>query len=125
MTAARQHSSRRVHDRGVNICVQGPHNETPAEIEACRRLGADIVCTAIYPEVVYYRELEMCYAGLSWVSDIAGMQDEKTWHMASPDEVAPIVRAALASLPTSADCRCRHTWDGDEGKLPAWYLAMR
>ena len=61
--AARRNSPRRVIDQGVNICVQGPHNETLAEIEAYRRWGADVVCTTIYPEVVYFRELETCFAG--------------------------------------------------------------
>ncbi len=35
--AARRNSQRRVLDQAVNICVQGPHNETSAEIEAYRR----------------------------------------------------------------------------------------
>ena len=37
--------------------------------------GADVVCAAIYSEVVYFRELETCYAGLSRMSDIAGVED--------------------------------------------------
>ena len=99
VNAARQHSQRNVHEQGVNICVQGPHLETPAEIEAYRRLGADVICTTIYPEVVYYRELETCFAGLCWMSDNSGIQDAKDWLSVAPDEIIPMLRSAIASIP--------------------------
>lgn len=123
--ASRENSSRRVIDEAVNICVQGPHDETPAEIEAYRRLGANIICTTVYPEVVYYRELEMCFAGLSWVCDMAGEAGERDWVMISPEELAPIMRAAIAAVPTSAACSCQSTWVGQEDKLPSWYRDIR
>ena len=124
-TGARRQAQRRVLDRAVNICVQGPHNETPAEIEAYRRWGADIVCTTVYPEVVYFRELETCFAGLSWVSDVAGIADEKDWVMMTAEELTPIIRDAIAGIPEQAGCPCQRTWVGNEDKLPSWYLAIR
>ena len=123
--ASRQNSDRRVIDQAVNICVQGPHDETPAEIEAYRRLGADIICTTVYPEVVYYRELEMCFAGICWVCDMAGEAGERDWVMISPEELTPIIRAAVAAIPENAACTCQSTWEGNEEKLPAWYREMR
>ena len=124
-TAARRTSQRRVIDRAVNICVQGPHNETPAEIEAYRRWGADIVCTTIYPEVVYFRELEICFAGLCWISDAAGVSHQKDWVNITPEELTPIIRDAIASIPAQANCECQRTWMGSEDRLPPWYLARR
>ena len=123
--AARRNSQRRVIDRAVNICVQGPHNETPAEIEAYRRWGADIVCTTIYPEVVYFRELETCFAGLCWISDAAGVSDQKDWINITPEELTPIVRDAIGSIPAQANCECQRTWMGSEDRLPHWYRTMR
>jgi 5'-methylthioadenosine phosphorylase len=123
--SARRNSDYTVREQAVNICVQGPHNETPAEIEAFRRWGADIICTTVYPEVVYFRELEMCFAGLCWVCDVAGVTDEKDWVMITADELIPIVRDAIKSMPDNADCRCQRTWDGNEGVLPRWYRDMR
>ena len=123
--AARRNSPRRVIDQGVNICVQGPHNETLAEIEAYRRWGADVVCTTIYPEVVYFRELETCFAGLCWISDTAGVSDQKDWVSLTPEELTPIVRDAVGSIPEQANCQCQNTWAGSEDRLPSWYLAMR
>ena len=123
--AARRNSQRRVIDRAVNICVQGPHNETPAEIEAYRRWGADIVCTTIYPEVVYFRELETCFAGLCWISDAAGVSDQKDWVNITPEELTPIIRDAIGSIPEQANCECQRTWVGSEDRLPSWYRTMR
>ena len=123
--AARRNGQRRVIDRAVNICVQGPHNETPAEIEAYRRWGADIVCTTIYPEVVYFRELEICFAGLCWISDAAGVSAQKDWVRITPEELTPIIRDAIASIPGPANCDCQRTWAGSEIQLPQWYLDSR
>ena len=123
--SARSETDRRVHDGAVNICVQGPHNETPAEIDAYRIWGADIISTTIYPEVVYFRELETCYAGLAWLSDVAGVEDETDWVMITPEAVAPIVRRAINELPADLDCHCQTTWAGAEDNLPPWYRAIR
>ncbi len=116
---------RPVHSQAVNICVQGPHNETPAEIEAFRRWGADLVSTTIYPEVVYFRELEICFAGLCWVSDVAGVEDSKDWKMITLEELKEIVSKAVGSISEDGSCRCTGTWDGTEDILPEWYLKMR
>ena len=105
--SARAETDRTVHDGAINICVQGPYNETPAEIELHRRWGADIVCTTIYPEVVYFRELEMCFAGLSWLSDVAGVEDERDWVMITAEELAPIMSRAIGNLDAPTDCRCQ------------------
>ncbi len=122
--AARTESDRTVRDGAINICVQGPYNETPAEIELYRRWGADIVCTTIYPEVVYFRELEMCFAGLSWLSDAAGVEEERDWVMITLEDLAPIMRRAIGDLDTPTDCRCQQTW-ADDDSLPDWYRAIR
>lgn len=123
--AARAESGRTVRDGGINICVQGPYNETPAEIELYRRWGADIVCTTIYPEVVYFRELEMCFAGLSWLSDVAGEEDERDWVMITAEELAPIMRRAIGDLGDPSDCLCQQTWAANDDSLPDWYRAIR
>ena len=125
LVSAAEDGHRPVHSQAVNICVQGPHNETPAEIEAFRRWGADIVCTTGYPEVVYFRELEICFAGLCWVCDIAGVEDAKDWKMITLEELKQIVSRAVGSIPENGTCRCAQTWNGMEDKLPEWYMKMR
>jgi 5'-methylthioadenosine phosphorylase len=70
-----QSSNLRVWDKAVLICTEGPRFETPAEIEVFRRLGCDIVGMTGLPEAVLARELEVCYATVCFVSNLAaGMQ---------------------------------------------------
>ena len=65
----------RVWSEGVLVCTEGPRFETPAEIEFFRRLGCDMVGMTGFPEVVLARELQMCYASICYVSNMAaGMQ---------------------------------------------------
>jgi 5'-methylthioadenosine phosphorylase len=65
-----------VFDKAVLACTEGPRFETPGEIEAFRRLGCDIVGMTGFPEVVLARELEMCYASVCFVSNMAaGIQN--------------------------------------------------
>lgn len=66
-------------DSAVFVCTEGPRYETPAEIEMLRRCGCDIVGMTGYPEVALARELEMCYAAVCYVSNMAaGMQKRLT-----------------------------------------------
>ncbi|MEM2971375.1 MAG: S-methyl-5'-thioadenosine phosphorylase [Candidatus Bathyarchaeia archaeon] len=70
---------RRVWDRAVMVCTEGPRFETSAEIEMFRRLGCDVVGMTGVPEAVLARELEICYAALCFVSNMAaGMQERLT-----------------------------------------------
>ena len=55
----------------------------------------------------------------------AGKAGERDWVMISPEELTPIMRAAVAAVPDSASCSCQATWVGNEEKLPAWYREMR
>jgi 5'-methylthioadenosine phosphorylase len=72
--SARKHDLR-VWRGGVLVCTEGPRFETPAEIGLFRSLGCDIVGMTGFPEVVLARELQMCYASICYVSNMAaGMQ---------------------------------------------------
>ena len=64
-------SSGKVIDGGVYVCTEGPRFETPAEIRMFRMLGGTVVGMTGLPEAVLARELEMCYASISTVSNYA------------------------------------------------------
>lgn len=62
--------------KAVMACTEGPRLETPAEIEMFRHLGCDIVGMTGFPETVLARELEICYAPICYVSNMAaGIQE--------------------------------------------------
>lgn len=58
-------------DGGIYVCTEGPRFETPAEIQAYRRLGGELVGMTSCPEVVLARECEICYATVAMVTNFA------------------------------------------------------
>lgn len=64
--------------QGTYICVNGPRLETASEIRAFSMLGADMVGMTGMPEAVLARELEICFAGISVITNFAaGISCEK------------------------------------------------
>lgn len=56
---------------GVYLAVTGPNFETPAEIQAFKKLGADVVGMSTVPEVITARQLGLKICGLSWITNLA------------------------------------------------------
>jgi 5'-methylthioadenosine phosphorylase len=104
----------RVWEKAVFLCTEGPRYETPAEVEMFRRLGCDILGMTGTSEAVLARELEMCYAAVCYVSNMAAGLQKKL----SPSEtletsklIAPRLEQALIeavkALPVARkDCPC-------------------
>ena len=66
---------------GVYVAVSGPSYETPAEIAAFARLGADIVGMSMAPEAIVARQAGMKVFGLSWTANFAaGLSDAPLRH---------------------------------------------
>ena len=62
---------------GVYIMTSGPSYETPAEIEAFRRIGADLVGMSTVPEAIAANHCGMDVVGISCVTNMAaGLQEE-------------------------------------------------
>lgn len=66
---------------GVYVSVLGPNFETPAEINAFRQLGADVVGMSTIPEVIVARHCGLKVAVISVVTNLAaGLNDEPITH---------------------------------------------
>jgi purine nucleoside phosphorylase len=57
---------------GTYVAVCGPNYETPAEIRAFRRLGADAVGMSTVPEAIVARQCGLLVAGVSCITNMAG-----------------------------------------------------
>ena len=56
---------------GVYVCTEGPRFETAAEISMFKQLGGQLIGMTSVPEVCLARELGMCYANISIVTNFA------------------------------------------------------
>ncbi|MGQ9529852.1 MAG: S-methyl-5'-thioadenosine phosphorylase [Candidatus Bathycorpusculaceae bacterium] len=103
----------RVWDKAVLVCTEGPRFETPAEIEMFRRLGCDVVGMTGVPEAVLARELEICYATVCFVSNMAaGIQERLTPLEVSEvsKQITPVIEQVLIetvrALPIQREGNC-------------------
>ncbi len=75
LIAAASTAGRKAEQNVVMACTEGPRYETPAEIRMLRTAGCGIVGMTGAPEAFLARELEMCYAPVCFVSNMAaGLQ---------------------------------------------------
>ena len=80
---------------GVYAYTSGPCYETPAEIQAYKAQGADVVGMSTVPEAVFAKACGMRIAGLSLVSNLAaGISRQKLGH----EEVIAASQAAKAVM---------------------------
>jgi purine-nucleoside phosphorylase len=83
---------------GVYLAVSGPTYETPAEVRAFARLGADAVGMSTVPEAIVARQCGLRVAALSCITNLAaGISGEKLSH-AEVLETAERVKTLAAVL---------------------------
>ena len=82
-------------EEGVYLCVAGPSFETPAEIRAFERMGADLVGMSTVQETIVARHMGLEVLGISCVTNMAaGIQATPLSH----EEVMEAGRAVEARL---------------------------
>lgn len=96
--------------------TEGPRFETPAEIRAYRTLGADLVGMTNVPEVVLARELEICYASIAIVTNMAAgiaqgkltAKEVEDMMKAMLPKLTSILRRTLEAIPQTRNCSCKN-----------------
>lgn len=100
---------------GTYISVNGPRLESKAEIEYFSSMGADIVGMTVMPEASLARELELCYAGISVVTNYAAGRSPRRLTTtevvegmkASMKRVRDLISGALTVAPQQRACECQ------------------
>ncbi len=88
-------------DEGVYLAVPGPSFETPAEIRAFARLGADLVGMSTVPETIVSRHMGLRVLGLSCVTNLAAGISKTPLNHEEVFEAGRRVQHQLTALLTS------------------------
>jgi purine-nucleoside phosphorylase len=84
--------------RGVYLAVSGPSYETPAEIRAFAKLGADAVGMSTVPEAIVARQGGLRVAGISCVTNLAAGINKENLSHGEVLETAEKVKIVAAKL---------------------------
>ena len=102
------------HERGTYAATEGPRFETPAEINAIKIMGGDLVGMTNVPEVVLARELGICYATIAIVTNWAAGIQGKVSHEEVIEiftkrigDVRNIFLETIKRLPKERSCNCK------------------
>lgn len=101
-------------DSGCYVCTEGPRYETAAEIKMFQMLGGDLVGMTGVPEVVLARELGICYANISVVTNwAAGISPRPLSHEEvvqtmddNQERLRQLIAKALLMITAEFSCKC-------------------
>jgi 5'-methylthioadenosine phosphorylase len=104
------------HDRGTVVVIEGPRFSTRAESKSFAAEGWEVINMTQVPEAVLARELEMCYANISLVTDydvglegeIEAVSHEEVIRVfqANNDRLRNLLFAVIGELPEARECPC-------------------
>ena len=101
------------HPKGTYICVEGPRFSTRAESKMFKNF-ADIIGMTLVPEAQLAREMGICYANLSMVTDYdvwaekpVSMDEVMKTMAANVGKISLIIEQSASKLPNwTKDCQC-------------------
>jgi 5'-methylthioadenosine phosphorylase len=111
-----------VHDRGTLVTIQGPRFSTRAESKWFQDAGWEVINMTQYPESYLARELEICYANISLITDydvgVAGEIDAVSHEAvlkvfnANNEKLRGLLFAMIPNIPKERSCLCSTALQG-------------
>jgi 5'-methylthioadenosine phosphorylase len=104
-----------VHDGGTVVVIQGPRFSTKAESKWFTDAGWEVINMTQYPEAVLARELELCYANISLITDYdVGVEGvPPVTHEAvvrvfteNNEKLRDLLFSVIPALPEERTCEC-------------------
>lgn len=105
-----------LHERGTVVVIQGPRFSTRAESRSYAEKGWEVINMTQQPEAPLARELELCYANVSLVTDydvgvmgeIDAVSHEEVIRVFSENlgRLRDLMFAVVGALPQERDCEC-------------------
>ena len=110
-----------MHDRGTVVVVEGPRFSTRAESKWFASAGWEVINMTQYPEALLARELELCYANISLITDydvgVEGVppvtNDEVVRVFGENNaKLRDLLFAVIPKLPSERTCPCATALQG-------------
>jgi 5'-methylthioadenosine phosphorylase len=111
-----------VHDRGTVVTIQGPRFSTRAESRWFQDAGWEVINMTQYPEAYLARELEICYANVSLITDYdVGVEGETEAvsheavlevFNANNDKLRKLLFSMIPNIPKDRRCLCSTALQG-------------
>jgi 5'-methylthioadenosine phosphorylase len=111
-----------VHDRGTVVAIQGPRFSTRAESKWFQDAGCEVINMTQYPEAYLARELEICYANISLITDYdVGVEGETEAvsheavlevFNANNDKLRDLLFGMIPKIPKERSCQCSTALQG-------------
>ena len=104
-----------MHDRGTVVVIEGPRFSSRAESAWFASAGWEVINMTQYPEAVLARELELCYANISLITDydvgvegVPPVTHEEVVRVFTEnnDKLRDLLFAVIPALPAERDCPC-------------------
>ncbi|MBN1173937.1 MAG: hypothetical protein JXA67_17320 [Micromonosporaceae bacterium] len=106
-----------VHQTGTMVVIQGPRFSTRAESTAYATSGCTVINMTGAPEAALARELELCYANISLVTDydvgVSGGSDGPVSHVevrqvlaSNQENLRKLLLTLVSTMPDSRTCEC-------------------
>ncbi len=110
-----------VHDRGTVVVIEGPRFSTRAESAWFKAAGWEVINMTQYPEALLARELELCFANISLITDydvgVEGVppvtNDEvvRVFHE-NNEKLRGLLFAIIPDRPEARECVCATALQG-------------
>ena len=110
-----------IHDRGTVVVIEGPRFSTRAESAWFSAAGWEVINMTQYPECVLARELEICYANISLITDydvgvegVAPVTNDEVVRVFTEnnDRLRELLFAVIPALPAERTCECATALSG-------------
>ncbi len=113
-----------VHEAGTVVVIEGPRFSTRAESRWFSSMGWEVINMTAYPEAHLARELELCYANVSLITDydvgLAGREDVRAVTaeeilqvlVANNERLRNLVMKVIPRIPADPDPHCAQALSG-------------
>jgi 5'-methylthioadenosine phosphorylase len=111
----------RIHERGTVVVIEGPRFSTRAESSWFSAAGWEVINMTQYPEAVLARELEICYANISLITDydvgvegVPPVTNEEVIRVFTEnnDRLRTLLFAVIPALRAERECVCATALSG-------------